>query len=386
MNLSMVRLTVVVLLLVLAAQVDASLAQTTGSITPHDGCGFNPNDSLIVWEGNPSTDATVTLAIDNPLGTQTPGSTFGFLGIHGAPPPAGCILLPGFGMAGTGALGELLLPTFSPHLVVSAGTWEGTGQPALAPVAIPDVPALVGVTFACQGLLVDLAAGSTAPFGLSSGLSLTVGPPCVPASSSVAVPLPADLASIMQNSLVVAPWDATFAGAGWALDYAQGVEIFYSNVTIPNPAPLDARYAMIPVVDGSGLFQGLFGFTVSESEFREGAEFTQVLDSFTLRTYTVPDLSGWFDLAFSWDTNQNCDPATSVTIVMPSTIESPQEYLTCLATFVLDLLINDPTAIGITSACIDACKLAAFGGAGLAPCLGCAVLAAAVLFAGWWNC
>lgn len=143
------------------------------------GCGVNPSDSLQPLSGTPTIGTSLVLGVDNPLGTQAPGS-LPFVGVSALPDaafPCGT-LLPGFGMAGGGAAGELLLNTAPPNLVQPLffnGLWAGPGFPAPVLLLIPSDPALVGASFYAQGLMVDLAPGTSAPFALTEALHLVLG-------------------------------------------------------------------------------------------------------------------------------------------------------------------------------------------------------------------
>ena len=144
------------------------------SATPY-GCGTNPPGSLQVFSGQPAIGQTLTLAVDNPLGTQTADSP-ALLFLSTAPDPSfPCgTLLPGFGMAGE--FGELLIATTSPNPFQQLGpvTWPGSGLPALFQLAIPSKPGLVGKSLYVQGAIVDLF--SPVGVGLTEGLELVIGP------------------------------------------------------------------------------------------------------------------------------------------------------------------------------------------------------------------
>ena len=133
---------------------------------------------MSVLSGLPSLGTTVTLGVDNPLGTQTPGS-LPFLALATAADPAfPCgTLLPGFGMAGVGAPGELLISLAPPPFLVLAGApWAGPGTPAPIALPIPVDTTILGASFYAQGLLVDTSPGATVSFGLTDAVELQVGP------------------------------------------------------------------------------------------------------------------------------------------------------------------------------------------------------------------
>jgi hypothetical protein len=139
------------------------------------GCGLNPTSSLVA-STSPSLCGTVTFSIDNPLGTQSPFS-LPVLVLATAPLvtfPCGAPL-PGYGMAGNGAAGELLV-----DLATQAGSfilppWLGAGQPSSLPLAIPYDTAFVGVPLYFQGALVDFAPGTQVPISLTSAVRWTLG-------------------------------------------------------------------------------------------------------------------------------------------------------------------------------------------------------------------
>jgi endonuclease I len=149
-----------------------------GTVTPY-GCGVNPADSLVVVAGEPRIGTTLTLGVDNPLGTQ-PALSLPFLSLAFAPSPAyPCgLALPGFGMGGVGAAGELLIDVLSPNPIATLGgpPWTGAGSPAPIAVAIPANPGLVGVTVYAQGLLFDFFGFSEVTFGLTVGAEIEIGP------------------------------------------------------------------------------------------------------------------------------------------------------------------------------------------------------------------
>lgn len=135
------------------------------------GCGVNPAGSL-KSKGLPTPGGSVTIGVHNPLGTQAPGS-LSFLAAAIAPSPLfPCgFPVPGFGMAGGGAVGELLIAPGGP--VVAGAPWSGT--PAAFPVPIPDDASLLGVSLFLQGALLDLTPLALAPVGLTTAFELQIG-------------------------------------------------------------------------------------------------------------------------------------------------------------------------------------------------------------------
>ena len=146
-----------------------------GSASPY-GCGVNPDGSLTVTGGSPTLGSTLDLGVDNPLGTQAPGSIPAIL-IAFAPDPAyPCGLpVPGFGMSGPGAPGEVLVALVGPNLFVTGAPWAGPGMPAPFPIAIPDDPVLVTAKLYVQGVIVDPIAAGGVPIGLTGAVEITIG-------------------------------------------------------------------------------------------------------------------------------------------------------------------------------------------------------------------
>ena len=140
------------------------------------GCGSNPAGSLSVVSGAPAIGTTMTLGVDNPVGTQAEGSV-PFLFLAFAPDtnfPCGTPMS-GFGMSGPGAAGELLIGLSPPVLVVTGSPWSGPGIPALIGIAIPNDPALIGIDVFAQGLLFDASSALGITFGVTEGIRLSVG-------------------------------------------------------------------------------------------------------------------------------------------------------------------------------------------------------------------
>ena len=152
---------------------NAQLAPGLAASTPY-GCGLNPASSLVA-SGSPALCSTVVFSIDNPLGTQS--FSLPVLVMTTAPfvnYPCG-VPLPGYGMAGAGAAGELLV-----DLATQAGSfilppWLGAGQPSSLPLSIPYDTAFLGVSLYFQGALIDFAPSAAVPIGLTSAVRWTLG-------------------------------------------------------------------------------------------------------------------------------------------------------------------------------------------------------------------
>ncbi len=164
-------------------ETDTMLATDYIQVTPPHaaivryGCGVNPFGSLQIAQGLPEVLNTIVFEIDNPLGTQSPGS-LPILVLSQAPAsgfPCG-VQLPGFGMSGPGAAGELLVrfgPYSLPYLFGS--TWAGPGNPSTASLTVPNEPALIGHSLWAQAILWDFTGNSAIKFGLTDGLELQFG-------------------------------------------------------------------------------------------------------------------------------------------------------------------------------------------------------------------
>lgn len=140
------------------------------------GCGLNPAGSMTVLGGSPAVGEVLQLGVDNPSGTQSPGS-LPWLYIAVAPDanfPCGTPL-PGFGMSAAGAAGELLIDITVPNVVLQGLPWAGAGQPSVFSLPIPGNPALSGSTFYAQGILLDFSPGQGVPVGLTDAVRILVG-------------------------------------------------------------------------------------------------------------------------------------------------------------------------------------------------------------------
>ncbi len=145
-----------------------------GSATPYGG---NPPLSLQLVGGSVKINQTATLGVDNPVGSQTPGS-LPFVGIANKQDPTFIALgsgtpIPGWGMSGP--TGELLISVAPPNplLSLSGPPWAGPGSPAPVAVSIPNLVTLIGVKVFAQGVMVDPFGPQT--LGLTNGLILDIG-------------------------------------------------------------------------------------------------------------------------------------------------------------------------------------------------------------------
>ena len=139
------------------------------SSTLRYGSGINPEDSLAYTGLAPGINKTLPFEMSDPTGTMaTPASTFFAIAADPMPFfPAGP-LLPGRGMTAPGSAGELLIDIPLIDLQVG-GMWTGTPVP-FNPF-VPNDPALVGMDFYCQGVMLD----ATGRFGLTSAIEILLG-------------------------------------------------------------------------------------------------------------------------------------------------------------------------------------------------------------------
>ncbi|HEX6883580.1 MAG TPA: PKD domain-containing protein [Planctomycetota bacterium] len=142
------------------------------------GCGVNPLESFQVLSGAPRLGATMVVALDNPYGTQAPGSLPTVLTSWSPHPLTPCgVLRAGLGMAGGGASGELLLdPTAPLARSYSGPPWLGPGQPVGVTLKLPANAAFLGRFLYLQGRLVDGSPGAVLRVGLANGVRLRLGP------------------------------------------------------------------------------------------------------------------------------------------------------------------------------------------------------------------
>ncbi len=153
---------------------DGSLGDRAATVSSH-GCGGNPPGSLVVT-GRPALGSTVGLAVDNPLGTQAPGA-LAALAIAFAPhPQQPCgLLVPGYGMAGSGAPGEVLLDLATVGLTLFGGPWTGPLQPVAFGLPVPADPRLYGLQLFVQGVLLDVQPQAAVPIAVTAAARLVVG-------------------------------------------------------------------------------------------------------------------------------------------------------------------------------------------------------------------
>lgn len=145
------------------------LSPSAAAAVPY-GCA-GPAGSLATVSP-PVLGTTASLTLDDPLGALTPGAA-SLLAFSLAPQPAyPCgTAVPGWGLAGAAAAGELLV-TAGTATLLPGSAWSGS--PLTVPVPLPSSPALVGERVYAQGAFVDGAPGGVG-IGLTSGLMLRLG-------------------------------------------------------------------------------------------------------------------------------------------------------------------------------------------------------------------
>ncbi|MGE3173773.1 MAG: hypothetical protein AB7O97_14200 [Planctomycetota bacterium] len=150
---------------------NGALAPPLGAVTS-GGCGINPAGSLTA--DPPAIGTSVPFALDNPLGTQAPGSVPFLVMATAAPPAFPCgIVVPGIGMSG--ADGEILVDLGTVFCMLPMPTWSGVGQPSELTLDIPLDLVFVGQSLWFQGLLFDPTPGASVPIGVTNGVRWTLG-------------------------------------------------------------------------------------------------------------------------------------------------------------------------------------------------------------------
>lgn len=147
---------------------DGTLGARVGSALLY-GC-TNPMLSFAV-SGRPAVGTRLTLLASNPLNTQAAGSPSIFL-LAALPAPGACgVSIPGFGMQGGGAAGELLVDLQNAHVPL-----PGTPLPdARIDLDLPLDLSLVGARLHAQAVLVDPLPFAIAPIALTRAARLDLG-------------------------------------------------------------------------------------------------------------------------------------------------------------------------------------------------------------------
>jgi len=140
------------------------------------GCGVNPPTSFRILSGGPRIGTSITFGIDNPYGTQAPGSTPLIAASWTASPGFPCgIPQSNRGMSAPSTPGESLLA--NPIIWTRQGyPWTGPGNPAAVVYPIPNNTSLLGRTLYVQGRLQDKSTGALIPLSFADGFALTFRP------------------------------------------------------------------------------------------------------------------------------------------------------------------------------------------------------------------
>lgn len=133
------------------------------------GSGINPAGSMQVG-GDPRLGNTITLRLDDPLAVMpTPAEAFVLVSTGAIPTfPVGRVL-PGHGLAGPNADGELLVG----GALRRAGAGTFTGAPIDFDIDLPTSSAFVGTALYVQGVFLDPSTGRR---GLTDAAEILVGP------------------------------------------------------------------------------------------------------------------------------------------------------------------------------------------------------------------
>jgi PKD repeat protein len=157
---------------------DLRLEQAPGTALRY-GCDAAVQGSLSILAGAPRLGTTLTLGVDNPLGTQGPNSrAYVWMTLKpDAAYPCGT-LLANLGMAGAGAPGEILVDRASGVLIktVIGGLWSTPGTPAPVPLVMPSAIAWIGSPLYVQGYLIDGRVTYGVRTGVTDALKLIIGP------------------------------------------------------------------------------------------------------------------------------------------------------------------------------------------------------------------
>ncbi|MCA8968592.1 MAG: endonuclease [Planctomycetes bacterium] len=135
-----------------------------GEVTLY-GCGLNPYRSIALVDGIPTLGASFTIAIDNPLATQSVGSPSVLALSPSALASYPCgLALPSFGMRAPGASGEFLLDPLG-LTVLGGPLWNGI--PATLTLPVPNDVSLSGAALYLQAAIIDPLASKGILIGLT---------------------------------------------------------------------------------------------------------------------------------------------------------------------------------------------------------------------------
>ncbi|MBL9075911.1 MAG: hypothetical protein JNL08_00325 [Planctomycetes bacterium] len=135
-------------------------------------CGNNPPGSLVVT-GRPAVGTTMFWEMGNPVGTQRFAVGFYFLAFASPGFPCG-VPIPGFGMNGPGAPGDISVDITLPHIVIPT-TVFGPGLTVPHAFTMPWAGSLIGLDLWLQGLAVDLNPNPTVPIAVTQAAHFVTG-------------------------------------------------------------------------------------------------------------------------------------------------------------------------------------------------------------------
>jgi len=157
---------------------DVALEQAPGTALRY-GCDPAVRGTLSVLAGQIRLGQTVTLGVDNPLGTQGPNAAASVWMSRQADALYPCgTLLPNFGMSGPGASGEILVNRATGVLIktVVGGRWSAPGNPAPVPIVLPAQLSWIGQSIYVQGVLTDGRITYGVKTAVTDGLKLLIAP------------------------------------------------------------------------------------------------------------------------------------------------------------------------------------------------------------------
>ena len=165
----------------LLRQVRSWTIEDTALVVPY-GCGSNPAGSLVHRSGVPRPGATLVFEVDNPIGTNAPGS-WPVLLLSLAPDPAfPCgTPLPGPTFSMNPLHSAELLVDLAPGVLVQPfliGPPHGgyLTPPVQVSVPVPNDASLIGTSVYLQGVLFDPTGSFGVRFPLTTAYQLLVGP------------------------------------------------------------------------------------------------------------------------------------------------------------------------------------------------------------------
>ena len=245
------------------------------------------------------------------------------------------------------------------------------------------------------------AAGQVGPgqSNVKPGVSVAPAPEPIPFSQPETVALPADFEKVIRSSALTQEFETTFAQLGLKLSYAEGYEFFVSPWGALGSMPIDARSAVIPVIDAAGFGVGAFSYTYGTDSGIEGAEVVQVLrgdgsdGTNTLRAFLDPSLKTYIDMKV--DKTGQVSGAGGVCVAdvqavagvadqgaFAQSAASCSDYWDCVGEAVVHLILLGHET-GLSEACVDACLA---GGVANPACIACIVGAIGSFGVIWWNC